>query len=105
MGAVSDDTRGRIQMEIDRLWPHALGIFESTKYDQVLAASAVTPMEEELCDRWRGEVEPLLESAGFRVPLNATPCYGGRAGEHPPEMISLLADLQKVARLDPGAKW
>ncbi len=105
MGAASDDTRGRIQMEIDRLWPHALGIFEPTKYDKVLAAAAVTPVEEELCRRWRGDVEPLLESAGFSIPLNAKPCHGGRSGKHPPEMVSLLADLQKVARLDPGAKW
>lgn len=101
----ADTSRARIQAAVDVLWPHALGLFEPTAHDAVLAEAGVSPTEAELCKAWRQEVEPLLHDAGLQIPAGARPVYGGRAGKHPPEMKALLGDLQKVARLDPGAKW
>lgn len=105
MGAAADETRDRIQAEIDRLWPYALGIFEPTPHDKVLASCGISPGESELCERWKAEVEPILEAAGFDVPAGARPVHGGRSGRHPAEMALLLGDLQRVAREHPGAKW
>jgi len=95
----------RIQTAVDALWPHALGMFEPTNHDKVLVQSGICPLESELCDAWRESVEPLLRKSGIDVPAKANPIYGGRSGKHSPELTALLDDLQKVARLDPGAKW
>lgn len=105
LGGAMGDSRDRIQAAIDLLWPHALGLFEPTAHDKTLAEAGISPTESALCDAWRKEVEPIMRDAGLKIPANAKPAYGGRAGRHPADMKSLLDDLQKVARMDPGAKW
>lgn len=103
--AATDDSRARIQAAVDLLWPHALGLFEPTPHDKTLVEAGISPAETALCESWRSEVEPLLHEAGLQIPADAKPSYGGRTGKHQSGMESLLGDMQKVARMDPGAKW
>lgn len=105
LGRATPDSRARLQASIDQLYPHALGMFESTKYDAALAEAAICPTEGELCERWQRELEPTLRKAGLQLPNDAKPIVGGRIGKHPAELTSLLDDLQRVYRLDPNAQW
>ena len=105
LGRATPDSRARLQASIDQLYPHALGMFESTKYDAALAEAAICPTEGELCERWQREMEPTLRKAGLQLPSGAKPIVGGRIGKHPAELTSLLDDLQRVYRLDPNAQW
>lgn len=103
--AATYEGRSRVQQAVDTLWPHALGLFEPTRYDQQLVDAGICPSESALCELWRAEVEPILQETGIHVPECDAPVYGGRGGKHSAEMTSLLNDMQKVARMDPGAKW
>ncbi|MBX3395665.1 MAG: phenylacetate-CoA oxygenase subunit PaaC [Phycisphaerae bacterium] len=103
--AATLEGRSRIQKAVDTLWPHALGLFEPTRYDKQLSDAGICPGESVLCEQWRSEVEPILRETGVHIPTTAAPVYGGRAGKHLTEMVSLLSDMQKVARMDPDAKW
>ncbi len=105
LAGATDDSRARIQHAVDALWPHALGIFEPVKHDAALLQAGISPTEADLCTRWRDTIEPMLRDAGLRVPTDAAPIYGGRAGRHLPELTSLLDDMQKVARMEPAGKW
>lgn len=104
-GSAGDDCRDRVQRAITRLYPYALGIFEPTPASALLAEQGICPAEETLGGQWRAEVLPVVSAAGFTLPRDGKPVYGGRSGMHPDDLTAALDDLQKVARLSPGAKW
>jgi ring-1,2-phenylacetyl-CoA epoxidase subunit PaaC len=105
LGNATEDSRARLQGALDYLWPHALGMFEATDHDEMLAEAAICPREEELCAAWKANVERIADEAGLRLPKNAKPVYGGRRGKHQAELKTLLDEMQHVYRLDPGAEW
>jgi len=105
LGRADADARQRVQAAIHLLWPAALGMFEPTTHDAGLAQAGVCPSEAEACRKWQTDVTGLLAEAGFTWPSDAKPVVGGRAGNHGPELLRLLASMQKVYRLAPGATW
>lgn len=105
LGRATPESRERLQSALTQLWPHALGIFEPTRYDDQLAEAGICPAEAELCSRWRSEVEPIIERAGLSIPSKSSPNFGGRAGKHGPQLAAVLDAMQKVYRLSPGAIW
>lgn len=105
LGRADGEARERVQAAIDLLWPAALGMFEPTSHDAALAKAGVCPRESDAGEKWQSVVTGLLAEAGFTWPRDAKPLYGGRAGHHGPELTRLLASMQKVYRLAPGATW
>lgn len=105
LGNSTEDGRRRMQTALNKLYPHALGLFESTEADEPLVQAGIGPAELELCRQWESAVAPVLADAGLDVPDAAQPVYGGRVGQHPDALGKLLADLQLVYNIDPSAKW
>ncbi|MFQ5502185.1 MAG: 1,2-phenylacetyl-CoA epoxidase subunit PaaC [Phycisphaerae bacterium] len=105
LGIGTDDSHRRMQIALDRLFPHALGIFEPTKWDETLVREGIQPPEADLCKKWRARIAPIIEESSLTLPGNVEPAYGGRVGRHPKTLVVLLDDMQKVYRLDPEAEW
>ena len=105
LGRATPESRERLQSALTHLWPHALGIFEPTHFDDQLANSGICPPESELCQRWRSEVEPIIEKSGLSIPSKSLPNHGGRAGKHGAQLTTVLDAMQKVYKLSPGAIW
>ncbi|MCZ6817667.1 MAG: phenylacetate-CoA oxygenase subunit PaaC [Planctomycetota bacterium] len=105
LGAATEESRRRMSASVDTLFPYALGMFETTKWDKLLEAEGLAPAECTLCERWLEEVGPRLRAAGLEIPKNAEPVCGGRIGRHPAQLARLVDDIQQVRRLDPAASW
>jgi len=105
LGEATPESGERLQSTLTLLWPHALGIFEPTRFESALAEAKICPPESELCDQWRSEVTPIIAKSGLKIPARAMPHYGGRAGKHGPELAALLEAMQRVYMLSPGATW
>lgn len=105
LGNSTDDSHRRMQAALDRAYPHALGLFEPTEFDEALAQAGVCSREDQLRSEWESAVAPVLYDAGLRAPDAAAPVCGGRVGKHPPELAELLGGMQLVYRIDPTAKW
>ena len=105
LGRGTDESHARVQGALDRLFPHALGIFEPTAGDETLAADGVQPREAALCDTWLTEIEAVVAESGLRLPVDAKPVYGGRFGNHPDVLARLIDDMQQVYRLEPDGDW
>ena len=95
----------RMQRAFDRAYPYALGLFEPTASDEILAQAGICPKEGQLQREWASAISPVLAQAGINIDENAKPNYGGRLGKHHKAMAPLLEGLQKVYKLDPAAKW
>lgn len=105
LGDATAESHLRMQNALDVLYPHALGLFEPTEFDEPLAQAGICPREEDLQKEWGSAVAPVLKSANLKTPDNAVPVYGGRVGKHPAVLRALLEQMQSVFQLDPTAKW
>ena len=114
LGAAPDESRARMQAALDRAFPLALGLFESSEGEGEIAAQGLQPPEAELRARWLALVAPIMHDAELRAPLVAAnggwqptvpASEGGRAGRHTEHLVRLLEDMQLVYRSDPGAEW
>jgi ring-1,2-phenylacetyl-CoA epoxidase subunit PaaC len=103
LGGGAGEDRDRTQSALDRLYPHALGLFEPTDGDEPLAQAGICPDEAELQRQWESAVAPVLAESGLTAPETAVPVYGGRVGRHPEVLAKLLEDLQHVHSVDPSA--
>ncbi len=105
LGTGTTESHTRLQKALQELYPHALGMFEPTPWDEAIAAERIGPSEAALLEQWRTAIRPTLTEARLSVPETGVPLYGGRVGRHPAELSRLLQDMHKVFRLDPAAVW
>jgi len=105
LGAGTDQSKQNMQRALDKMYPHALGLFEPTEHDEAITAKGISASEGDLCKQWQADVDEALSATGLRVAPQATPVYGGRTGRHPAELAALLEAMQQVYRLDPTAAW
>jgi len=105
LGSATDESRRIMQTALDIAYPHAMGLFEPSEYDETLAQAGICPREHELQSQWESAVAPVLREAGLKLPDSASPVYGGRVGRHPAALKELLDGLQLVYNIDPTAKW
>ena len=105
LGDATAESRTRMQVALTTLYPHALGLFEPTEFDETLAQMGICPREGDLQKEWGSAVVPVLKSAGLAIPENTVPAYGGRVGRHPAALKDLVEQMQSVFQLDPAAQW
>ncbi len=105
LGRATDDSHGKMQAALDFAYPHALGLFEPTEYDEPLAQAGISPREDELRRQWESAIAPVLADSGLAVPEGTKPVYGGRVGRHADALKELLDGMQLVYNIDPTAKW
>lgn len=103
----NEESRARMQAAVDEVFPLALGIFEPSEHDPMLAAADIFPGESALEERWLAAMVPVLERSTLTLPDRASvsPAYGGRAGIHTEHLAPLLEEMGEVFRIDPSAEW
>lgn len=103
----SEESRLRIQSELNATYPMALGIWETSHYTEELAASGVQISEMALESEWDIAVQAFTAEVGLTLPQKAdvTGYLGGRQGYHSEHLDSMLAEMGEVFRLDSAAIW
>ncbi len=107
LGTGSDESKKRMQQSLDATWNLALGIFETSPYEDELIANKTWIGETALKEMWLDAITPVLEKAELTIPEANTwaPVYGGRKGEHTDHLQPLLDEMSEVFRVDPTAEW
>jgi ring-1,2-phenylacetyl-CoA epoxidase subunit PaaC len=101
LGDATAESHRRMQVALDQLWPHALGLFEPIENDEEFSALLI-----DLPDAWLKTITPVLTQATLTIPHIDAPRLGGRHGQHTTHLGDLLAEMQKVARLEaPDVLW
>ena len=73
--------------------------------DDVLVAAEITPEPAGLREVWDRTVDGVLGEATLVRPGACWMQSGGRAGRHTEHLGHMLAVMQSVARMHPGATW
>jgi ring-1,2-phenylacetyl-CoA epoxidase subunit PaaC len=102
-----EDSKARMQLSLNFCFPLALGIFESSEYENILLEAGIFPGEGKLQELWLEKIQMQTSAAGLMLPdINeVTPSYGGRNGSHTEYLKPLLEEMTEVYKIDPEAEW
>jgi ring-1,2-phenylacetyl-CoA epoxidase subunit PaaC len=104
LGLGTEESNQRTQAALDELWPYAQQLFVPLPGESVLVNDKIVPDLVALHEDWLERVRPFLTAAHLTISHNDTPPTTSRS-EHTPHLITLLNDMQKVARLNREAVW
>lgn len=103
LGIGTEEASARLQKGLDHVWVYVDELFEDEPLHDELEGIAVRPST--LREAAMGRVEQVLADAGLQVPQVHQAVTGGRRGVHREHMGYLLAEMQQLARMHPGATW
>jgi ring-1,2-phenylacetyl-CoA epoxidase subunit PaaC len=101
----TEESKARMQTALNEAYPLALGIFEPSHNENILADAGIFAGEAVLQGRWEQNMERLCEQAGLTIPHHAEPAYGGRHGYHTEHLQPLVDEMSEVFVIDPKAEW
>jgi ring-1,2-phenylacetyl-CoA epoxidase subunit PaaC len=104
LSQASEADRLQMQEVLTGIYPHALGLFEPTETDDVLARTAISPTELQLRREWEAAVAPVLTRANLQVNEAIQPTHGGRVGQHPKALAEVLAGAKRAHGPDPNTR-
>ena len=105
LGLGTAESHARLQAALDVLWPYARQLFVPLPGDAALVAAELIPDAATLRSQWDGLTRPFLVECGRAIPDDALPRLDIPRTEHTEQLVSLLGEMQSVARLDPAAEW
>ena len=95
----------RVQESLHRLWPYTGEMFAADGVDRVFAESFDGPDLAALRDGWTASMATTLEEATLLMPADVRMAEGGKAGRHSEHFGYLIAEMQYLQRVHPGATW
>ena len=104
LGLGTEESQRRTQAALAELWPYAQQLFVPLPGESLLVNEKIVPDLAMLREDWLGRIRPFLTAANLTIPENHTPPTTNRS-YHTPHLTDLLADMQKVARLNREAVW
>ena len=95
-----------MQAGVDAVWPLLADVLTATDVERRLVAGGVAVDPADVREEVRSVLTQVLDQATLRVPeWPADTPPRGRVGQHGPELTTLLATLQGLARQHPAATW
>ncbi len=107
LGAGTEESHARMQAALNEAMPYALGLFETSDYEDELISTGVFVGEDALKTMWLERIAPIIKHANLKMPdiANIEPKFGGRHGYHTEYLQPLLSEMSEVLDLDPTTKW
>ena len=107
LGNADGETVSRMQKELDYALPYALGVFEPSKFEEILISDEVFSGEKALQLAWEENIANIIAETKLVLPSlqSLEPAYGGRYGQHTEHLQPLLTEMGEVIQSDPNADW
>ena len=107
LGNADAETVDRMQKSLDYALPYALGVFEPSKFEEILISDEIFSGEKALQSAWETRIDEIIAETQLALPSfdSLEPEYGGRYGEHTEHLQPLLTEMGEVIQSDPSAEW
>ncbi len=99
LGDGTAESHRRVRDALDRLWPYAGELFEQD------FSWGEAPDPSLLKGEWDRRIDVVLTKATLGRPARAWSQTGGRRGRHSEHLGRMLAEMQVLPRMYPGAQW
>lgn len=104
-GNGTDESKQRLQDAVNDLWRYTGEQFEMNEVDALLIKEGIAVDMTAVKAAWDKQVINILNEAGITTPLVAVMQTGSRQGKHTEHLGYILAEMQYLPRVIPGAKW
>ncbi len=105
LGDGTAESNERMQKAIAFLWQYTGEMFVLSDYEKALAEENIIPDVSSLKDAWMEKVKTVFEEATLSIPENVFMQSGGKQGVHSEKLGYILAEMQYLQRVYPGAEW
>jgi ring-1,2-phenylacetyl-CoA epoxidase subunit PaaC len=105
LGDGTVESNERMQKAIAVLWQYTGEIFLPSNHEKTLAEENIIPDVALLKDAWMEKVKTIFEEATLSIPENTFMQTGGKNGIHSEKLGYILAEMQYLQRVYPGAEW
>jgi len=107
LGDGTPESHRRMQLALDDTWRYTGELLTSAPVDEGAALFQLAPKPESLREEYMNFVEGVLAKAQLNIPETAPAAMqqGGKKGIHTERMGYLLAEMQHLQRVHPGATW
>ena len=105
LGDGTEESHAKMQAAIDELWTYTGEMFQADDTELALAAEGIACDARALEPRWRETVAAVLAEATLTLPSATWMQRGGKQGVHSEELGRMLATMQHLQRVYPGAQW
>ena len=105
LGDGTEESHAKMQSGFNEIWPYVGELFQTDEVTGRLVAAGVVPDPAHLKATWDTTVGATLSEATLDTPNRNHREGTGRTGHHSEHLGYLLAEMQYVHRLHPGAKW
>lgn len=105
LGDGTDESHRRMQAGLANMWPWAGELFLSDQLMDKLVRAGVAVDPVQLNETWQQTVGAVAAQATLQVPTTPQRPGTGRRGVHSEHLGYVLAEMQYLHRLHPGARW
>lgn len=105
LGDGTETSHARISAALERLFPYTNEFWSTDPIEQALAAAGRGVVVAGLKSAWDQTIDPVLSEAGLARPADSRFVSTGKLGLHSEHLGPMLAEMQSLARAEPGARW
>lgn len=106
LGDGTEESKRRLLNALDELWMFTGELFEMADYETSLLKDMISVNPADIKSQWEEKVAAVFEEATIEVPASKTwHQTGGKQGIHTEHLGYLLAEMQHLQRVYPGAEW
>jgi ring-1,2-phenylacetyl-CoA epoxidase subunit PaaC len=106
LGDGTAESKERLEKAVAELWPFTGEMFIPSNIEKKLVAESFLPEFETMKKLWFQKVEAVFLEATLPMPdKNSFMQQGGKEGVHTEKMGFILAEMQYLQRVFPGATW
>jgi ring-1,2-phenylacetyl-CoA epoxidase subunit PaaC len=105
LGDGTAESHRRMQESLDELWRFTGELFECDDLTDRLVAVGVAADPTQIRELWNKTIDVVLAEATLQRPSGTLLKGSGRSGRHSEHLGYLLAEMQYLHRLHPGATW
>ena len=105
LGDGTDESRARMQREIDEAWMFTGELLAMDEVDRAMIDAGIGVDRGALKPYWDTAIDAVLAEATLDRPRDGWMISGGRRGIHTEHLGPMLAVMQSLPRVYPGAKW
>lgn len=96
LGNSSDEAIELLQKSLNELAPYALGMFEKSKYEDVIIDEKFFQGEDILKNQWFDSITPILKKTKLTIPDFNAVIGGSRYGKHSIHLEPLITEMTEV---------
>lgn len=104
-GNGTEESLNRLQNGLNQVWEFTNELFEMNEVDELLLEESISVNLSDLRLNWQIEISDLFIKSNLKIPETLFMQKGSRKALHSEYLGYILAEMQSIPRMHPGAKW